>query len=216
MGEIIEKAKETVFGMSAATIIALLIALFLVLFTTLLAIVSTIPPESQIARYSAFAILVLILFLGRFTDPWQWGFEFYNITIFTMALVFGMGTALAVTIITFFMLPIKWTIETPYDFYFNKDYIGPIIQTTVLFILSIAGGLLNVFAYESAVASLPYYFLAIFIPADMLVGNYLRLKITPLPIFRIAVYDLIVLIVNYNLATIAGQDILKLMLYLRG
>lgn len=216
MGELIERAKESIFSMSAATLLALLISVVLVLFTTLLAIASTIPPESAIARYAAFAIVVLILFFGRFTEPWQWGFEFYNLTIFIMALVFGMGTALAVTIITFFMLPIKWTIETPYDFYFNKDYIGPIIQTTVLFILSIAGGLLNMFAYESAVASLPYYYFGIFVPADMLVGNYMRLKITPLPLFRIAVYDLIVLIVNYNLATIAGGDILKLMLYLKG
>lgn len=216
MGEIAERAKEKIFGMSAATILILLLAAFIALAATLAAIVATIPPESPVIRYPAFLILILALFISRTIEPWQWGIEIYQITIFTMALTFGMATALAVTVLTFLMFPISWTIETPYDFYLTKNYIGPMVQTIVLFFISIIGGLLGMFAYESAAANFIYYYMGTLLFSDMLAGNYLRFKITPLPVYRIAVYSLIVLIVNYQLALNGGEYALNLMLYLKG
>jgi len=216
MGELAERAKERIFGMSATSILLLVIAVFFALAATLVAIVATIPPESTLVRYPAFVILLLALFISRTIEPWQWGLEVYQITIFTMALTFGMTAALLATLVTFLMFPISWSIETPYDFYLTKNYIGPIVQTAVLFFISVIGGLLGTFAYESTVANFTYYYLGTLVFSDMLIGNYLRFKITPLPIYRIAVYSLIVLVVNYQLALNGSGYLLKLMIYLKG
>lgn len=198
-----KRLADKIFRLSATKLAGIAFVGILVIVLMIYNLFLRDTPKS-LELYAVFFAIGAALFITRSIEPWEWGIEIYHILIFGVALEFGILIPLILNIATLLLVPVHQMMEHPYKHYLTKSLPGPIIQSSILFITTIAFGLMGKYAYQAVMSNMVLYYMATLIIADYLIGNILRKTFTPLEPFRLIIYSTIGLAFNYYLITNHG------------
>jgi hypothetical protein len=162
----------------------------------------------SLVKYLFFSVLFTTLVLSRYLDFWEYGLELYNFFIFSLAFVYGPLVGIAVSLGFFLPIPVL-QIKRFGGHHATKTLQGPFIQSVGMVIISIIGGLGGLFASSFVMANLILVSHTAIIFGDYIIGNILRIKITPLKWDRILVYTMLSGVINYQVFTAFGISFIQ-------
>jgi len=162
----------------------------------------------SLVKYLFFSVLFTTLVLSRYLDFWEYGLELYNFFIFSLAFVYGPLAGIAISLASFLPIPLL-QIKRFGGHHATKTLQGPFIQSVGMIIISILGGLGGLFASSFVLANLILFSHAAIILGDYIIGNILRVKITPLKWDRILVYTMLSGVINYQVFTAFGVSFIQ-------
>ena len=162
----------------------------------------------SLVKYLFFSVLFTTLVLSRYLDFWEYGLELYNFFIFSLAFVYGPLVGIAVSLGSFLPIPLL-QIKRFGGHHATKTLQGPFIQSVGMIIISLIGGFGGLFAGSFVLANLILVSHTAIILGDYIIGNFLRIKITPLKWDRILVYTMLSGVINYQVFTAFGISFIQ-------
>ena len=165
-------------------------------------------PLAGTVKYFFFAALFGAVLFSRMLQAWEFGIECYHFIIFCFAFTYGPVAGILFSVAS--SLIVVFSAIFMGGHMFNHSVPGPVFQSLELFLLSIIAGLLGVFAHDFTLQHLPY--LATFLAACTFALHLsMTRKYVGVETGRLASADVVSIMVNYNLFTSFGPQLIEQM-----